>query len=40
MSDHFMGQAPFILASVEMERLESVPDEAVGDSGRNQLVFN
>ncbi|WP_166240945.1 glycoside hydrolase family 88/105 protein [Paenibacillus turpanensis] len=39
VSDQFIGQAPFILAGVEMERLESVPEGNVGDSGNNQLVF-
>ncbi|WJH37423.1 glycoside hydrolase family 88 protein [Paenibacillus sp. CC-CFT747] len=38
-SDQFMGQAPFILASMEMEKLAKVPDGPAGDSGRNQLVF-
>ncbi|BFT69489.1 glycoside hydrolase family 105 protein [Paenibacillus sp. P36] len=39
VSDQFIGQAPFILAGVEMERLKSVPEGTVGDSGKNQLVF-
>jgi unsaturated rhamnogalacturonyl hydrolase len=39
VSDHFMGVAPFLLACVEMAKLDRAPTGPVGDSGINELVF-
>jgi unsaturated rhamnogalacturonyl hydrolase len=39
VSDALIGLAPFIMASVEMVKLESVPADHVTNNGKNKLVF-